>query len=211
MKYNIDSFNSRLRLITIINCAGSTHLNGYSEKLKSCLFELMSIINQKGEAMNFEIDHTVIVLGDSGIRDIVGYNTSKTIADTDFSPFGIMSLGRALEEIKNRCKVPQYSYGGSIAAILLLSDGNFDYGAASAIDSFNSLKDFKNVPKIAVCSDVVDNSDEYQNLSKFAGDKIFDVENVQNVSSLIIDSYLNNKSRTKSDEPNDDDDFDFDF
>ena len=209
MNFDVSALDSRLRLISIINCAGSTYVNGHSEKLKSCLFEIIALINQRGETLNFEIDHTVIVLGDSGIRDIVGFNTSKAISDADFSPFGIMSLGKALEVIKKLCKTPQYSYGGSIATILLLSDGIFDYEAESALKSFNSLAEFKHITKIAVCSDVVDNSDEYQNLSKFAGDKIFDTLSIQQISQEIVDAYLDNK--IVSDISGSSDDFDLDF
>lgn len=211
MNFDVSALDSRLRLISIINCAGSTYVNGLSEKLKSCLFEIIALINQRGESLNFEIDHTVIVLGDSGIRDIVGFNTSKAISDADFSPFGIMSLGKALEAIKKICKTPQYTYGGSLAAILLLSDGIFDYGAVSALQSFNSLTEFKHIPKIAVCSDVIDNSDEHQNLSKFAGDKVFDTLSVQKIAQEIVDAYLDNKDKKASDVSGSSDDFDLDF
>ena len=213
MSFNVNTVDSRLRLISIINCAGSAYVNGLSEKLKSCLFEIMALIDQRGQSLNFEFDHTVIVLGDSGIRDIVGFNTSKTISEADFSPFGIMSLGKALEAIKSICKAPQYSYGGFITAILLLSDGVFDYEADSAIESFNSLAEFKNIPRIAVCPDVVDNSDEHRNLTKFAGDNIYNTDtlSIQKVSQDIMESFFDNSNTDRSEESKTDNDFNLDF
>ena len=183
--------NNKLWLILIINCAGSTHHNGRNEKLKSCLFEIIDNIRLKGEESNFAVDNTVIVLGDSGVRQIVGSKTPKSITEANFEPFGIMSMKRALDEIKTLWGNQQYSSGDSIVSIVLLSDGVFDYDAVPALEAFNSTDGLKDIPKLAVSPDIVFDSDEYQNISKFAGDKIYDTDSIQKISNEITNSFLN--------------------
>ena len=185
--------NNKLWLISIINCAGSTHYNGQNEKFKSCLFEIIDNIRLNGKESNFAVENTVIVLGDSGVRQIVGFNTPKSINEANFEPFGIMSMKRALDEIKTLWNNLQNSSGGSIASIMLLSDGIFDYEAELALEAFNSADGLKDIPRLAVCSDIDIDSDEYQNISRFAGKKIFDTYSIQKISNEITDSYLKNR------------------
>lgn len=199
--------NNELWLILIINCAGSTHYNGRNEKLKSCLFEIIDNIKLKGKESNFAVENTVIVLGDSGVRQVVGFNTLKSITEANFEPFGIMSMKKALDEIKTLWNNPQYSSGSSIASIVLLSDGVFDYEADLALEAFNLVDVLKDIPRLAVCSDIAVDSDEYQNISKFAGNKIFDTYSAQNISNEITSAYLNNRKIESSSVPELDDEY----
>ena len=201
MKYNFNNVFHKFQIFSIINCAGSTYFNRRNEKHKSCLFEIMDYINQKGKSSNFEMDNTVIVLGDSGIRDVVGFNTSKAIHEANFEPFGIASIGKALDFIKKTWKKPEYSYGDSVAAILLLSDGVFDYESGKALAALNLLEGLKDVNRIVACSDVFKDSDEYENLSRFAGDRIYDATNVSDISDCIISTFFDGMEMGVSDEP----------
>ena len=198
--------NNKLWLVSIINCAGSTHYKGRNEKLKSCLFEILDNIKLKGEESNFAVENTVIVLGDSGVRQIVGFNRPKSINEANFEPFGIMSMKRALDEIKTLWNI-QNSSGGSIAYIMLLSDGIFDYEAELALEAFNSADGLKDVPRLAVCSDIDVDSDEYQNISKFAGKKIFDTDSIQRISNEITNEYLQNRKIESSNASEPDDEY----
>ena len=201
MGYKFNNVFHKFQIFSIINCAGSTYFNRRNEKHKSCLFEIMDYMNQKGKTSNFEMDNTVIVLGDSGIRDVVGFNTSKAIHEANFEPFGIASIGKALEVIKRACKKPEYSYGDSVAAILLLSDGVFDYESENALAALNSVEGLKDINRIVACSDLFKDSDEYENLSRFAGDRIFDTTNVSDISDCILNTLFNEMELTVSDEP----------
>ncbi len=201
MEYKFNNVFHKFQIFSIISCAGSTYLNRRNEKLKSCLFEIMDDINQKGKASNFEMDNTVIILGDSGVRDIVGFNTTKAIHEANFEPFGVVSIGKALDIIKKMWRSPEYSYGDSIAAIVLLSDGVFDYESENALAAFNSIEGLKDINRMAAFSDVYKESDEYENLSRFAGDRIFDVSDVRDISDCILNTFFDGIDTMVSNEP----------
>ena len=106
-----------------------------------------------------------------------------------------------MDFIKKTWKKPEYSYGDSVAAILLLSDGVFDYESGKALAALNLLEGLKDVNRIVACSDVFKDSDEYENLSRFAGDRIYDATNVSDISDCIISTFFDGMEMGVSDEP----------